>query len=369
MATSSIRAEVLTASDARWPALLNRCQHDFYHLPAYVQTCAQPLGAEAIAFDVHDGERHLFLPMMVRPLPELGDGGLRGWRDASSPYGYPGPIVVGANGDAAASSSFVAQAVAALIDRMQALQILTAFVRFHPLLDVPVEPFSAQGELLLHGRTVSIDLGLSEEQIWRDTRRNHRTQIAQLRQAGAVTYVDPQWRHFDEFLQAYRATMDRVHAHQSYYFERSYYDGLRKALGQGAQLFVLRLRDRTAAAGIVTEVCGIVQFHLAATLGEFFQEHPQKLLFHEVCLWAKRRGNRVLHLGGGLGGKEDALYHFKAGFSPRRHPFHTWRAQCEPAVYTRALELWRQRARPEAIDPSFFPPYRQLQPYSASREC
>ena len=362
MKANSPRVEALLPSDGRWMALLGRCIHDFYHLPGYAETCAKPIdGAEAIAFDVQEGERHLFLPMILRPLPDFGDPRLQGWRDASSPYGYPGPLLVTGDGEPGHRASFAAEAVRALLQHMQQLRILTAFVRFHPLLDTPLEAFSTSGEVLLHGRTVSIDLQLPEEQIWRDTRRNHRTQITQLKEAGAEAIVDPDWRHLDAFLAAYQATMDRVRAQQSYYFERSYYEGLRRALGERAHLFVLKLRDRTAAAAIITEVCGIVQFHLAATFSEFVSQHPQKLLFHEVCRWAKHRGNRVLHLGGGLGGKEDELYHFKAGFSPLRHPFHTWRARCEPGVYDRALALWQERARPASVDPSFFPPYRQLQ--------
>jgi lipid II:glycine glycyltransferase (peptidoglycan interpeptide bridge formation enzyme) len=121
----------------------------------------------------------------------------------------------------------------------------------------------------------------------------------------------------------------------------------------------MRFGDRTAAAAIITEACGIVQYHLAATFSDFVKQHPQKLMFHQVGLWAKDRGNRVLHLGGGLGGQEDDLFHFKAGFSPLRHPFHTWRARSDATLYKRVVSLW-EKMRPDSVDPVFFPPYRQL---------
>jgi hypothetical protein len=210
------------------------------------------------------------------------------------------------------------------------------------LLDTPLDPFAATGELIRHGRTVAIDLRLPIEQIWQEFRRNHRNNITQLREAGdIVAEPDPDWVHFDEFLQAYRATMDRVGAEQSYYFQESYYQGLRAALGNRAHLFVVKIRDRIAAAAILTEVCGIVQYHLA-----------------------KERGNRLLHMGGGLGGQEDDLYNYKAGFSKLRHPFYTWRACCDVDLYKHVNSLWEEKLRPDSLDPSFFPPYRQLHPHS-----
>jgi hypothetical protein len=361
MDRGSLLADVWAASQAQWTSLLKQLEHDFYHLPGYVTTCAQLLQGEAIALHIEDDGNHFFLPMIARALPDFGDRELEGWRDASSPYGYPGPIIAIRDRGSAADSKFPARAIDALLERMHALKILTAFVRFHPLLDTPPDPFAAAGELIHHGRTVSIDLLLPAEQIWRQMRRNHRSQITQLRELSDVAVErDPDWSRFPLFLQLYQATMDRVGAQQSYYFERSYYDGLREALGERAHLFVLRVGDRIGAAAIVTEVCGIVQYHLAATSDEFVKHHPHKLLCHEVSLWAKDRGNRVLHMGGGLGGQEDALYHFKAGFSPQRHAFYTWRACSDIALYKRINSLWQERVRPDSIDPTFFPMYRQL---------
>jgi sugar O-acyltransferase (sialic acid O-acetyltransferase NeuD family) len=40
-----------------------------------------------------------------------------------------------------------------------------------------------------------------------------------------------------------------------------------------------------------------------------------------------------MHLGGGVGSREDSLFHFKMGFSDRRHMFPTWRWVVEPDAY------------------------------------
>ena len=61
----------------------------------------------------------------------------------------------------------------------------------------------------------------------------------------------------------------------------------------------------------------------------------------------KARGNRVMHLGGGLGGAHDSLFDFKAGFSKDRQPFRTWRVVVDPVRYA---EL--SQARHPADDPA-----------------
>src|SRR5260370_41732536 len=96
--------------------------------------------------------------MILRPLPDFGDQGLRGWRDASSPYGYPGPIIASRVGGSPTDPLFSARAIDVLLARLQELKVLTAFVRFHPLLETPLDPFSATGQLIRLRRTVSIDV-------------------------------------------------------------------------------------------------------------------------------------------------------------------------------------------------------------------
>jgi hypothetical protein len=54
--------------------------------------------------------------------------------------------------------------------------------------------------------------------------------------------------------------------------------------------------------------------------------------------WAKAAGNRVLHLGGGVGSRNDALFQFKAGFSDLRSSFETWRVICDEARYLKLIE-------------------------------
>ncbi|MBV9999230.1 MAG: aminotransferase class I/II-fold pyridoxal phosphate-dependent enzyme [Verrucomicrobia bacterium] len=85
------------------------------------------------------------------------------------------------------------------------------------------------------------------------------------------------------------------------------------------------------------------------------------LIFDAVRLWANEAGARVFHLGGGVGASQDSLFHYKAGFSDRRHDFAIWRWVVQPGLYR---ELCARRARVhelqglEPASPDYFPAYR-----------
>jgi CelD/BcsL family acetyltransferase involved in cellulose biosynthesis len=351
--------EVLRPTDDRWADVLAGLPHDFYHLPSYCDLNARRVEGEALAVHVKAGSNQFFLPLVVQPQPPKYAARSEAWRDASSPYGYSGPIVVVEQASEAAA--FCRSALAALLETLRELRVVTAFVRFHPLIETPLAPFEAAGALVRHGRTVSVELRASPDQLWRQMRRNHRMDIRRLRESGrAVFEHDTTWRNFDAYLSAYQETADRVGAHKSYYFERSYYERLRSILGDTIHLCAVHIDGEMAAAGIFIEHGKVVHYHLSATRNAYLDQRPNKLLCHEASLWARERGNHVLHLGGGVGGREDSLYHFKAGFSEARHPFHTWRACTDAEIYQDIVRTWRADETRGPIDPQYFPLYRQF---------
>jgi hypothetical protein len=365
---NEVRFEILSTADSRWASFLGRTRHDVYHLPAYVDMCARSAGGHAAALHVARADAELLLPLVIRPLPDFGTDALLGWRDAISPYGYPGPVLANASANTEGREPFVRDALLAIVEGMREHQIVTAFVRLHPLLDTPTEPFARHGKLIHHGDTISIDLSQAEDQIWSKLRRNHQRDIEKLLQRSDVRVeMDDGWKRLPEFIEAYHSTMDRVGADRSYYFDRSYFEALRGALGRRAHLIAALVDGRLAGGGIFTECCGIVQYHLGATLDEFLELRPQKLVYRHAWLWAKASGHELLHLGGGVGGHEDSLFHFKSGFSDRRHPFFTWRVCSEPAVYQRTIDAWKKQNQPDLQTGDFFPPYRQTMQLQGSR--
>jgi len=117
---------------------------------------------------------------------------------------------------------------------------------------------------------------------------------------------------------------------------------------------VVESEGRPAAACIFFECGGIVQAHLGGTRSEFLNKSPFHLLLYSAAEWARARGNRYLHMGGGVGGSNDQLFQFKRGFSPLRFPFSTLRLVTDEGKYR---ELTTRRAQ-AAAGSDFFPAYR-----------
>ena len=112
-----------------------------------------------------------------------------------------------------------------------------------------------------------------------------------------------------------------------------------------------------AAAGLFIETDGIVQYHLGGTNEASIGAEASKLLIHAACGWAKARGYRSLHLGGGVGGATDSLLFFKAGFSPVRHPYRTLRVVLDEAEYRRLVAACDPDLDPDDLG-GYFPAYR-----------
>jgi ribosomal protein S18 acetylase RimI-like enzyme len=343
-APPTLKGTLLDVDAPEWAAVLRAARHDFYHLPAYVALCAGQERGRPRALYVTDDGRTMLLPLVIRGIP---GGGF----DATSPYGYPGPVGIGTDDPA-----FLRVALVAGLHVLREAGIVSAFVRLHPLLN-PLPP-SDIGTLVRHGETVSIDLTLPTEELWAQTRLNHRRDISRALRLGYVARMDEDWQHLESFKHLYRATMARRSAAPFYFFEDAYFDGLRDALGESLHLCVVEKDGVIAAAGLFVETNGIVEYHLSGTGDAFRVVQPTKLMMHFVRGWAKDRGNPVLHLGGGVGGDSDSLLHFKGRFSPLRHTFHTVRMVIDEPEYGRLVA-----ARDPLLDPDarsgFFPPYRQ----------
>ena len=278
--------------------------------------------------------------------------------DAISPYGYPGIVMSDA---ARTTTGFADACVAGLLEALRTRALCTAFVRLHPLLNADLPSLLQRYPVTENGTTVSIDLLQSEDDIWTSMYRGHRNAILRARRAGFCVEIGAPRDRFADFAAVYAETLERLRADATYNFGP---ENLRRLADlEDAYLAVALLDGAVAGAYLFFERDGIVQLHLGGTRSAYMgQASPSKLLFHTIALWAKARGDKVLHFGGGVGGSaDDGLFTFKAGFSPRRHIFCTLRLVADDARYE---ELVRGRAdalglrAEDLLKSPFFPAYR-----------
>ena len=355
MTPAAPRFRVLqTAQEQEWNGVLAQvAQHDFYHLAAYHRLAEERGEGAAHLFAYQEGGYTIALPLLLRAV-EAADG--EAWSDATSVYGYAGPLA----SHAGMPASVVRDFQEALKDALAGLGVVAVFSRLHPL--VPQTGLLAGlGDCRPAGETVALDLTLPPAEQRAQFRSSAKSRINKLRREGLVGLRDGDKRHLSEFTGLYHQTMRRVNAHDSYFFEPEYFTRLADGLGPVLELFVVTFQGAVIAGGLFTICDGIVQYHLGGTSDDFLKFAPMTLLIETVRLWANDRGARVLHLGGGVGSRQDSLFHFKAGFSDRRHTFSTWRWVLDPEAYRELCDRQTRRNLAHGVrwtSADYFPQYR-----------
>lgn len=355
-----MNVEILDSHSPRWLEILQQLRYDVYHLPEYVEIEATRSNTKAEAIVVTEGNSCLFIPYLLRNCQDiLGQiQSNEDFFDVISPYGYPGFLL---HESEDSLSNFANLALNQIKHTLQEKGICAAFFRLHPILSDRFETSFQSDTFIENGETISIDLTLSESELWAHTRKGHQSTINKCKRLNLVAKMVSFESYIDEFINIYNETMNRVVAKESYYFDRNYFLELLK-LKDKLSLGIIELEHQVICASLFFENCGIVQAHLGGTRTEFLKYSPFNLLLHYVRLWAKERGNVFLHLGGGVGGsKEDRLYIFKSGFSRQRHSFRTARFILDKQKYSHLVEL---RAKSLSVSPEqllnsqFFPAYR-----------
>ncbi len=350
-----MKIQWLSPEDEEWRVHLSNVPHDVYHRPEYASIEAELASGTAIAILAKEEQRSLFLPLVLRQIPNSPS------IDATSPTGYPGPLLSTPAGDLTFSKTrFAADAIKHILRQMQERKIVSAFVRCHPFLTDGAAGMQLHGTLVDHGNTVYIDLDQSDATLWRQTRASHRSEINRCNKNGYETIIDKDWKYLDDFISMYYDTMKRVSASKAYFFPPEYFTTLRDRLAQYAFLCVT-LRDGVAASGgIFTKCNGIVQYHLGATATDFLRHHPSKQLLDFVRRWAKQNNYRRMHLGGGVNCQQDGLLRFKLGFSKLSVNVATYRLIADQSVYRHLVQAWESEHLSMADGTEgFFPAYRK----------
>ena len=344
---SSARCTLALPGQDAWSRALPGLEHDFYHGPAYCLLEADRLDGSPYAAVVESPESTLLIPLVLRDATSLRPT----LRDACSPYGYPGPIAT-QNGSTSASAL-----IAAALDALVQSAVVSLFLRLHPLLTDPAPWRDAGGALVQHGQTIYIDLQQGADRARAQYRKGTRYDIRKLRAGGYRVAIDD-WTLYSEFQRIYLDTMARLSAETSYFFGDWYFARFPEAVAGSCHLCTILAPDGCpAAAGLFTLCGGLAQYHLSGTHHDHIAAAPTKLMLDAMVEYLAGLGASVLHLGGGVGSAEDGLFRFKAGFSPLRAPFYTYRQILDGEAYADICRDSGVEPRPPGA--GYFPAYRE----------
>lgn len=359
----------LPVSSPEWAAWLRSVPHDFFHTAEHHRVWEEYGAGRAWLAVFRCQRRFVAWPYLLRRIDTCETGVSENLYDVTSVDGYAGPVFFGCSpGD-----PFIKTAVESIFEHWRKTRVVSVFTRFHPLLMNHAQICAlygttwcadgspARGELCLRheGHTISMDLSQTRDEIWRGYHHSHRQDIRYVIRKGMTAEVDDGSDALREFAAIYYQTMRRNGANPHYFFPESYFERLRQVLSPGLSIHLARFQGKIAAAALITEFSGIVQYLLAGASDETYRLSPLKFLLDSIREWARERGNYTLHLGGGRGGRDDdSLFNFKAGFSNRRHCYYTGRWILDQKSYDRLVRERIQQSGATSAQSGYFPAYR-----------
>jgi hypothetical protein len=249
--------------------------------------------------------------------------------DVVTPYGYGGPT----------GGGFWEAYEAWARER----GVVSTFVRFHPL-------YANQRDAPVHVEELAPTVAWRvepERDLLAGLHFKHRNKVRKAENAGATV---TQGEGLGEFVPLYEETMRRLDADPFYFFEPSYWERLGEL---SLARFDAAIDGEVVASALCLATPPWLHYHLSGTTEQGRSTGASTLVLLEAARWAQANGYDRFHLGGGLGGKADALHHFKARFDPEG---------LVPAAIGKAIhdeQAYRELSGGEAGYDGFFPAYRQ----------
>lgn len=319
--------------------------YDFYHTWSYHSLDHSGV---AILFVYQDDGDYIAFPFLKRVIPETP------FFDLSSVYGYVGPI---SNKESKSlSAELIVNFKDAFLKFLKDGQIVSVFCRLHPFFnqDRLVKDFIGLYE---NGKTVALDLTLpidiQREKYNSDTYRS----IKKSWRKGFYVRESKKIEDITVFIDMYAENMKRVHSTAYYRFNRQYFLDLLHSDEFDSRLLLVCFEDEILCGAIITLTHGVIQGHLIATKTAYLNESPAKFLVDEVSLLGRNEGMRHLHLGGGVGFKDDSLFRWKSSFSDLYMNYQSLRYIANHQVYD---SLVNRLGIDKNTNIDFFPLYRAV---------
>ncbi len=348
-----IRTSLLTTRDeARWRAALpaDACVMGSVEYARIVERCTGCV-AHLFVAEPSAGGGIVAYPFLLRPVatlpfaPQVGPVRF----DTFTPE-YTGPLRIG---PAALPPGVFEELFAG---QCRELGVAAEFAHLNP--------WSFPADLLdpacveVDREVVWVDLTWGEDRLWRESlttdARRHTKQAqragVRVRRAGSLDDVR-------EFHRLYALTMDRRGADDRYRFPLEHFAAFFETMPGNAFFVLAEHGDRAVAGGLYLQGGTDVYWHLSAADMEASRVRPVNAYVHDTIVRAARGGMKRMLCGGGYA-PDDGVFRFKAGFSPLRAPFRTYKRIHDAAAYTELLRAWSAHHGGSAPRARYFPAYR-----------
>jgi len=336
---SYLLEQVYFISDSvQWTELLKFFGYsDIYHTFEYASLESERIGGVANLIVVNMPTGIIGLPVIFRKIPNESR-----YCDVTSVYGYSGVLT---------STSLTPEDFISGIKKIKAALIERDCVSFFNR----ESHFTAYRlpESIETGKVLAVDLMQDPELYEKSLAEGHRQEIKALRKLNYIVVKSTEPKVVKDFYDVYERTMLRRGAKINYFFSTKYFDSVLKIHSSIPDLRAVYHEDKMIAGAIfITQGDHMYYMFSGSILG--VSKYPaMKLILDQVIRENLNNGKKLLHLGGGLGGKQDSLYQFKFGFGKVVLPFYTTQWILMPDVYNRL-------SAHVLTETSFFPKYRSV---------
>ncbi len=272
--------------------------------------------------------------------------------DITTPYGYGGFIIEGTPND-----SNYKKINEEYSDYCRSKNIISEFVRFHPVLDNS-KMNSEIYEIIDLGKTITLDL-ISKEQIWNDLSSKNRNVIRKSIKSGVEIYWGRSPELIEEFIPLYNSTMNKGDATDYYYFNKEFYKSVLKDLKFNSLIFYAMYSQKIISMSMILFGNKNMHYHLSTSDKEYQNLAATNLLLYEAACWGCENGYKSFHLGGGLGNKEDSLFKFKKAFNKNSGTYFSIGKKIYDQEKYNELIVIRLREDEFDANTTFFPKYRK----------
>lgn len=271
--------------------------------------------------------------------------------DISTPYGYGGFLIEGQ-----VTTHSLKNLNGAYISVCKERNIISEFVRFHPVLDNS-RGINSIYHISKLGRTITMNLK-NPEQVGKELTSKNRNVIRKAQKSGVEIFWGRNSELYKQFIPLYNETMSKNNAKSYYYFKNEFYKSILNDLRYNSLMFYAIFKEKIIAMAIILFANQQMHYHLSASDREYQYLAPTNLILYEAACWGSVNGYKSFHLGGGVGSEEDSLFKFKKAFNKNSNTFFSIGGKIfDEDKYNELIEIRKQKPGFNSKT-SFFPAYR-----------
>ena len=309
---------------------------DIYFHPDYISLNCYKNNSEGFLFYNKDKEKIWINAFIKIKSPSFDNFNNHDYYDIETAYGYGGPI------SNKLDINFIKDSNKKFLSWVNANNIVSEFVRFHPLFDITFYA-SSEFEILDNRTTCSLDLSKVDSENILPFKAKAKNKIRKALKS-TEAFISHDIQDFIYFKKLYLNLMINKDAEKETLFSALYFDKLFNLILENGFMSVIKNKNlETIAIAIFLNGKQSCHYHLSASK-HYDIPGVNNLIIYNAALHAKKKKLHILHLGGGNNNdKDDKLFKFKNSMSTSNHKYYIGKRINNLEIYKKLKSSWKKK--------------------------